>query len=128
MSKTSFLNAIGFLDYEEVNNFEGIADKEFQEFIMHYGKNDNKKALLFVREMKNETLKQIEEDIASNEQEEEEWEETQENDEDCDSEDGCAVKAKNKNSNTNKTQHEDLSAAARKAGNMAEVGPGRLTP
>ena len=72
MSKTSFLNAMGFLDYEEVNNFKGIADEEFQEFIMHYGKNDNKKTLLFVREMKNEMFKRTEEDIVSNEQEEEE--------------------------------------------------------
>ena len=31
-------------------------------------------------------------------------------------------------SNTDKTQHEDLSADAKKAGNMAEVGPGRVTP
>ena len=47
MSKTSFLNAMGFLDYEEVNNFKGIADEEFQEFMMHYGKNDNKKKPAF---------------------------------------------------------------------------------
>ena len=78
--------------------------------------------------MKNETLKQIEEDIVSDEQEEEEWKEIQEEGGDSESEDGCAVKAKNKSSNTDKTQHEDLSADAKKAGNMAEVGPGRVTP
>ena len=122
------MNAMGFLDYEEVNNFEGLADEEFQEFIMHYGEDDNTKALLFVREMKNETLKRMEEDVERDEQEEEEWEEIQEEGGCSESEDGCAVKAKNKNSDTDKTQHKDLSADAKKAGEVAEGGPGRVTP
>ena len=68
----SFLNAIGFLDEEETNNFEGLADEEFQEFIMHYGKDDNRKALLFVRAMRNETLKSVEDEMVKDDQEEEE--------------------------------------------------------
>ena len=128
MSKTSFLNAMGFLDYEEVNNFEGLADEEFQDFIMHYGEDDNKKALLFVWAMKNETLKRMEKDVVSEEQGEEEWKDGREEGGSSESDDGCAVKAKNTNSDTDKTQHKDLSANAKNAGEVTEGSPGRVTP
>ena len=95
---------------------------------MSRGKGDNRKALLFVRAMRYETLKRIEDEKMMDAHEEEEWMEDQEDGGSEGDDDGVTVVANKKDSVTSKIQQKHLPAKAKDAGKSAEETSGQVGP
>ena len=124
MSKTNFLNSSGFVEDEVRNNFEGLIDETCQDFIMFHGENDNHKALQFVRQMRNETIKRLEDFELESEHHEDAVEEESHKS----SNSGDAEEAATEDDITSKTQQDELQAEATEAGRETAEESGRGTP
>ena len=123
ISKTNFLNSSGFVEEEVRNNFEGLVDETCQDFIMFHGENDNHKALQFVRQMRNETFKRLEEfELESAHQEDAVEEESHKSSVGGDVEEAAAG-----DDDTSKTQQDELQAKATEAGHETAEESGQVT-
>ena len=91
---------------------------------MFHGENDNHKALQFVRQMRNETFKRLEDFELESEHHEDAVEEESHKS----SNSGDAEEAAAEDDNTSKTQQDELQAEATEAGRETAEESGRGTP
>ena len=126
MAKTEFLNSTGFLEMEEKNNFDGLADEALQIFILEQGEGDNKKAHLFVKSMVAEMRRVYEEDNLRIIHDSEDVHEARDREEGSVMEEVDNGNANEGVSNTSKTQQEGLPAEANNAGPGAACETGQV--
>ena len=128
MAKTEFLNTTGFLETEEKNNFDGLADELLQNFIMEHGEGDNKKALLFVRCVIAEMKRMLEDEQLRLAHDSDDFHEAREQEEESVADGSHVNKVNEDNGNTSKTQQEELQAKANDEGQSAAGAAGQMAP